>query len=596
IHSYYQKCDYYLSYNGGALCNCGAAVRSGDSVFIANFCKIDNRQNQYAIQKICDDQDMFVEGGGNSYTIHTISGTKVFLVFGEVTQPGQDFYGIQTFQITASTLDAKLTTGLCGKYNNNSGDDMIPQGESLNSGDAEYFAESWRIKKQTDTLMNITKIKPLPSYAKSFCTCIKEVNSFPKGRPEYLCNFTAAMDKCSKLNVTNKVYKAPCEIGHVGTERDTSHLRRIRRDVIDLGDDDAPVMFPMDVTAGRSFPVDLSWKNGWTEQKAREKCIEAFRSSSSYSVCDTHVPSVPSGDYIEKCIADIRLTGDTSWTDISISNFGSACLQEASRLENLTETNETDSSGAEMSIFDAIQASTCPKNCTGRGICIEGECQCQDPYFGATCEAEKSQAPKLSLRAFDGLCDIRVRLCHKYIITGHNFMNGNLKCKYRHFTIQYNETTDTGISETEAGIYNSPFSMQCPAPISRHKRSLTVDSSAFGYFISVSNDGKNFTQELAVIIYDSVCFECSTTNLTCLELETCPQLAEVVKEKSKSNTGAYIGAGIGGGSVVVILLVILTIIKKTILKTRSSVKDSTVSLAEKCQSSGNTFFDKSHKS
>lgn len=60
--------------------------------------------------------------------------------------------------------------------------------------------------------------------------------------------------------------------------------------------------------------------------------------------------------------------------------------------------------------------------------------------------------------------------------------------------------------------------MQCPAPTSRRKRSLNVDSSAFGYFISVSNDGNNFTKELAVIIYDSMCFECSTTNLTCLEL------------------------------------------------------------------------------
>lgn len=72
IHSYYQKCDYYLKANNGALCNCGAAVHSGDSVFIANFCNIGNRQNRYAIQKICNEQDMLVEGGGNSYTVSSL--------------------------------------------------------------------------------------------------------------------------------------------------------------------------------------------------------------------------------------------------------------------------------------------------------------------------------------------------------------------------------------------------------------------------------------------------------------------------------------------------------------------------------------------
>lgn len=76
--------------------------------------------------------------------------------------------------------------------------------------------------------------------------------------------------------------------------------------------------------------------------------------------------------FLQTYLKLLQLTGDTGWKDITISNFGSACLQEASRLQNLTETNETDSSGVEISIFDAIQISTCPKNCTGRGLCVEG--------------------------------------------------------------------------------------------------------------------------------------------------------------------------------------------------------------------------------
>lgn len=71
-----------------------------------------------------------------------MTGAEVYLVFGPVT--GRDFYGIHTFQIAASNLDTQKTTGLCGSFNGNPADDMIPRGESLNIGNAETFAESWR--------------------------------------------------------------------------------------------------------------------------------------------------------------------------------------------------------------------------------------------------------------------------------------------------------------------------------------------------------------------------------------------------------------------------------------------------------------------
>lgn len=79
------------------------------------------------------------------FQIYTMTGAKVFLVFGAVTS--EDFYGIHTFQITASNLDSKLTTGLCGSYNDNPDDDMTPQGEATNIDDPEAFAESWRYIK-----------------------------------------------------------------------------------------------------------------------------------------------------------------------------------------------------------------------------------------------------------------------------------------------------------------------------------------------------------------------------------------------------------------------------------------------------------------
>lgn len=103
--------------------------------------------------------------------------------------------------------------------------------------------------------MNIDEIKPLLKHPKSFCTCMKKADTFPWGHPEYSCKFTESMDKCSKLTITNIVHKAPCKEGSLRTQRDTSNIRRQRRDVIDLGDDNAPTMFPMDVSADKGIPV-----------------------------------------------------------------------------------------------------------------------------------------------------------------------------------------------------------------------------------------------------------------------------------------------------------------------------------------------------
>lgn len=122
--------------------------------------------------------------------------------------------------------------------------------------------------------MNIDEIKPLKKHLSPFCTCKMNATSFPWGRPEYSCNFTTSMDTCSKLQIKNKVYDAPCRKGTLRTERDTSHIRRQRRDVIELGDDNAPIMFPMDVTAGRSIPVSLYFLSNYICKFLNEQWLQ----------------------------------------------------------------------------------------------------------------------------------------------------------------------------------------------------------------------------------------------------------------------------------------------------------------------------------
>jgi hypothetical protein len=58
-------------------------------------------------------------------------------------------------------------------------------------------------------------------------------------------------------------------------------------------------------------------------------------------------------------------------------------------MENLTRTNSTNNSQNET-IFDVIASSTCPKNCSGYGLCRNGKiselnfmyCNCHALYNG----------------------------------------------------------------------------------------------------------------------------------------------------------------------------------------------------------------------
>ena len=67
VSAYFKKCY------GTVLCNCGVAVRSADSVFVANFCittyKGQRKVNRYMKQRLCDDQSLIIEKTSTSYTV-----------------------------------------------------------------------------------------------------------------------------------------------------------------------------------------------------------------------------------------------------------------------------------------------------------------------------------------------------------------------------------------------------------------------------------------------------------------------------------------------------------------------------------------------
>ena len=85
-----------------------------------------------------------------------------------------------------------------------------------------------------------------------------------------------------------------------------------------------------------------------------------------------------------------------------------------------------------------------------------------------------------------------------------------------------------GEIEEEAQIINSGMAtcrlVSSPA---RKKRNTDGETnySVFGYYISITNNGYNYSEEVPLLVYDSRCLNCSALDLTCtkkVEWKLCP--------------------------------------------------------------------------
>ncbi|CAC5377862.1 unnamed protein product [Mytilus coruscus] len=559
---------YFKSCYTGILCNCGVAVRSGDSLFVANYCETKyngiNKVNRYMKQRLCDDRSLIVTKTSSSYTITIPTGTKVTFNYGSNYIDG--------INILPSVLDTNMTKGLCGIYNGDKKDDYTPRDQltAVKSTELKTFVSSWLVDGTyaDETLFHPNgTLKETEYYGQQYCTCVTPNDTYPHGDPEFDCELTSAMRPCRNTKTTLGVYTVDCATVATRKKRDASVYEQ---------DDEEPPSYPMDSDESPSVNITEKWHNGWTEDSARQHCTFHFENAAAYNVCSEYVPYVDTDPFISGCILDIKSTGGDSWMKVSIKNFASACLQESKRLEILTVTNSTNSTGVDKPISSIIEESTCPDNCSNHGLCVDEECQCSDGYHGELCSFTASQAPTVIFDAFEGLCDSSKKPCRTFIIPGYDFINGSsLTCKYTTIILKKNDT-DTLLEEdnafTHSGIYGSSQFMYCKLPGSRKKRSTGFETVATGYRISVSNNGQNYTDPVTTIVYDSTCYECDTTTMSCDILETCPIKAEEPSEESKTKVWLIV---LIIAPVFIILIVIAVIIFKWKVKPKQSyIRDS----------------------
>ncbi|CAG2217342.1 TN [Mytilus edulis] len=259
--------------------------------------------------------------------------------------------------------------------------------------------------------------------------CIPD-DVYPHGSPEFNCDLTAAMKPCRDTKTAIGVFTADCATVAARKKRSASYKEKAARQKRSTSDYEPP-SYPMVSDDEPSVITTEEWKNDWTEALAEQHCRYHFEKAPAFNVCSEYVPYVDKTPFINGCIKDIKSTGGDSWLKVTIRNFASVCLQESKRLEILTVTNSTNSTGSDKPIASIIEESTCPDDCSNNGLCIDEECQCNNGYFGEACSITTSQSPTVIRNAFEDLCDSSKKPCQTFIVPGYDFIDGaGLTCKY----------------------------------------------------------------------------------------------------------------------------------------------------------------------
>ncbi|XP_033763405.1 uncharacterized protein LOC117344686 [Pecten maximus] len=593
VHAMYQTCANDVP---GATCNCGLAVRNKKARFVANFCSARigwlvsdvTRSNRYIEGSFCDDTHMAIENNGNSYKITLPTGTQIS--FYHITDNSSTTIGGIT--IKPSIADWQTSGGLCGFLDGNITNDFRTRDGGTTS-DERTFALDWKITGQTGdvSMFGGASLPDINTMSPRYCKCRDRVAHGDVTTAE--CNLESATALCSGTG-SDSFFKS-CDETFRRKRSASEPLQRHRRAA---GDGDVVAKFPIVLESDADLdPTPLSWRNGWDEQSATSACRQFLENQKFLQKCEEILPEMRNETTtgIQACVEDIKLIGDSRFMQSTADTLSESCRMTVVRLENLTMTSSPRTPG--KSVLGEMLDLDCRNNCSSNGRCTNGSCECFDDFEGSDCSIRRSLPPIMSSRTNPGLCQSDVYACTTFYVSGSNFASENVTCRAVHLTIHESTYQLTSQNETFPAVpMSGGIGCSCSLPQSPRIRRSSHDNAAIaeGFFLSVSNDGVVFSDDVAIIVYNSTCFTCNTTSISCSVKSSCQSATPTLPTTSPSsgsvgttlfttqddqhhgyiNIGLVVGVVIGGlGSVVVVLL-----LTKLILVRVTSEKPQTVDL------------------
>ncbi|XP_035688112.1 von Willebrand factor D and EGF domain-containing protein-like [Branchiostoma floridae] len=497
-------------------CHCAVAVREGNDIVIVDLCHVGWGNHEHAYPKITEKTtdgsplspavSVYRDPSNKKFSIHMPSATTVVA---EINQWGIDVHAY------APARDRTHTVGLCGTWDGNRGNDFKRPGGSITNNE-NTFGNSWRIPHGTSLFdvdcpdEDLNAPDPVES-----CTC-EDGNNIHCGYSE-----TAARNTARGINRWTTVQKSSRNI--IGCLTARRSRRSIQSSPFYSDDIDESEEYAFDYGDNQPPSPVAQWPTPTlqiTEADAVRHCREAITNSSMSSVCanlgvDIFAP-------VQACVEDIKFTEDLRIAAAHVDTMKAACTDIAYQNVSLYEVGDDGVAVPPM----AVRENLCPADCSQHGDCVNGSCVCFEPYTSADCSLVKGSPPVVRFIPNHGLCDIRRRPCRKTSIIADGLIESeNLTCKITDVKIENGlQTIISGSDQTTNVTLRSFKEVSCQLPRSPVLQGTPDEMEGtlvYGYRVSVSNDGENFSDELLFTIYDSVCQNCTSGPQCSWKLNTC---------------------------------------------------------------------------
>ncbi|XP_063420935.1 uncharacterized protein LOC134706153 [Mytilus trossulus] len=566
VHSLFTNCGFGWA---GSSCHCGIAVRSRSSLFVLRTCQTISRTEKHLLQepitelRSCDEKDLVIEHDTNNYKITLPTGTEIKFTISRWSK------FISMIAIKPSIFDINEARGLCGvpsTTKDQSDDFTHRQNGPIN--DDQAFADSWRITQSMLEEQLFSNEPAFLSYSDEendnsvteensphYCTC--EQQAGPADKLEDFntvqCNLTESTEFCSESFKTEEEtissFYTSCSISKRKRRSVSTSNNTVSRSTSDDDEIDAPPLSYDESVFSTEVTIPDTFKNGWTEETALQTCMEKINSALSSEL--TNLVDVSVTEFVESCVLDIKLVGDTTFLPDTIGTMLTYIMTEVLRNESLYILNTTEGSQTLVEYFTSLM---CPNNCSDNGICTMGVCMCNGKYIGDDCSQSNSIPPSNTSLPFDGLCTLGTRDCRSTNLYG-NFLSKIVLYKLKYFQIVADSIEYISEDAVFEAKFRNMFMVSVDFGSSRRKRASAKTFMAEGYEISLSYDGANFGDSTRIIIYDETCYSCNSIIVECVELDTCnPTVVPITQNDDK--TSFVVIAGALGGLLVVIILVI----------------------------------------
>lgn len=454
-------------------CTCAVSVQSGQDVFLIDVCG----DIQFIDFLSCNESVIQVfKMNDKLYKISLPTGTYVMVSL--VEWPVRGSWQID-IDIYPSLSDVKNTAGLCGILDGSQENDLTKRNGSRDSLSLTFpdgFSNSWRVLDGENILKN-----PLDGRQRISSTLDK------------ICKCGLTVNHCSYSTFSHCSNGPEKEFHCVETSSEVQLSRKKREISLERTIDTSNFKEKENVIRERRSAQN----NVTSKEDAETMCISAFERSEPYKTCREHVSDL-SGASFSNCIKDVIMTGDVNITAVHVGSAIYQCVNFISSNSTLQTTSPV--------VAKKLQA-LCPSNCSGQGVCYEGNCTCEVGFGGSDCSFDILSPPTFWSITPSAICDLSSQSCSRVYFRGRYFLeNVEKTCFITKQSFSYDGSLVDVTEQESRLIEDNLFQGSCPLP----KTDVTGWVSKL--MLNVSYDRKQFTETLSFFTFRSECQQHSVEN------------------------------------------------------------------------------------